>query len=180
MATLVSNFSTAKSYEVAPFTGSAWGNPSNALTSNSAYTDSGGNNSYTDLLGMRGLAGYLNLPTTAAINGIEITVIVFNISRAGAGNITGYFNLVKATDNRVGTQKTLGFPAGSGGTYTLGSSTDLWGTSWTAAEIRDSEFGVDVGYFFTQFYSVQLEQVYATIYYTDTGGGGSSRVFLIT
>jgi hypothetical protein len=129
---------------------------------------------------MRGLAGYLNLPTTAAINGIEITVIVFNISRAGVGNITGYFDLVKATDTRVGAQKTQGFPAGSGGSYTLGHSTDLWGTSWTAAEIRDSGFGVDVGFFFSQFYSVQLEQVYATIYYTDSGGGGSTRVFLIT
>ena len=144
MATLISNFLTAKSYEVAPFTGSQWGNPSNALTSNAAYTDSGGNNSYTDLLGMRGLAGYLSLPTTASINGIEITVIVFNIA------------------------------------YTIGGSNDLWGVSWTAAEIRDAGFGVDVGYFFNQFYSVSLEQVYATIYYTDTGGGGSSRVFLIT
>jgi len=180
MATLISNFLTAKSYEVAPFTGSQWGNPSNALTSNAAYTDSGGNNSYTDLLGMRGLAGYLSLPTTASINGIEITVVVFNIARAGSGNITGYFDLVKATDNRVGTQKTQSFPPGSGGSYTIGGSNDLWGVSWTAAEIRDEGFGVDVGYFFNQFYSVSLEQVYATIYYTDTGGGGSSRVFLIT
>lgn len=180
MSTLISNFLTAKSYEVSPFTGSAWGNPSNALTSDASYTNSGGNNSYTDLLGMRGLAGYLNLPTTASINGIEITVVVFNISRAGVGNITGYFDLVKATDNRVGTQKTQSFPAGSGGSYTIGGSNDLWGTSWTAAEIRDAEFGVDVGFFFSAFYSVQLEQVYATIYYTDSGGGGSSRVFLIT
>ena len=73
---IISNFTNAKSYSVGSFTGSLWSDPSNALTSNAAATSSGGNNSYTQALGMRGLAGYLQIPDSATISGIIITVII--------------------------------------------------------------------------------------------------------
>jgi hypothetical protein len=174
---VVSNFTTAKSYSVSPFTGSAWSNPSAALLSNSAGSSSGGNNSYTQALGMRGITGYLQIPDSATINGIVITIIMFNVSSAGSGNITGYFDLVKATDSRVGTQKTQSIPVGSGGSYSIGISNDLWGASWTAADVKNSEFGVDVGFFYNQFFSVSVEQVYAEIFYTYEDSTGRRGVF---
>jgi hypothetical protein len=174
---IISNFTNAKSYSVGSFTGSLWSSPSNALTSNAAGTSSGGNNSYTQALGMRGLAGYLQIPDSATINGIIITVIMFNVNSAGSGNITGYFDLVKATDSRVGTQKTQSFAVGSGGSYSIGISNDLWGTSWTAADIKNSEFGVDVGFFYNQFFSVSVEQVYAEIFYTFVDSTGRRGVY---
>ena len=102
---------------------------------------------------------------------------MFNVNSAGSGNITGYFNCVKATDNRVGTEKTQSIPVGSGGSYSIGISNDMWGTSWTAADIKNSEFGVDVGFFYNQFYSVSIEQVYAEIFYTYVDSTGRRGVY---
>lgn len=175
---LVSNFTSAKSYSVSPFITTAWDNPSNALTSNAASTTSGGNNTYTFLLGMRGLSGYTGIPDSATITGFEIVIIMGTVASNGNGNITGYFKLVKATDSRVGTEKTQSIPVGSGGSYTIGLSNDMWGTSWTAAEVKNSEFGVDVGFNYTSgYFSVGVEQVYATIYYTYTDSTGRRGVY---
>ena len=175
---LVSNFTSAKSYSVSPFITTAWTNPSNALTSNAASTTSGGNNTYTFLLGMRGLSGYLEIPDSATITGFEIVIIMGTVDSNGNGNITGYFKLVKATDSRVGTEKTQSIPVGSGGSYTIGTSSDMWGTTWTAAEVKNSEFGVDVGFNYTSgFFSVGVEQVYATIYYDYVDSTGRRGVY---
>jgi hypothetical protein len=176
---LVSEFTSAKNYLVNPFNGVEWTNPGNALTSNAAATSSGGApNVRTELLGMRGLSGYTGIPDSATISGIEIIIIMQTVSVSGGGSITGYFNCVKATDSRVGTEKTQSIPAGSGGSYTLGASNDMWGTSWTAAEIKNSEFGVDVGFnYLSGSYSVGVEQVYATIYYDYVDSTGRRGVY---
>lgn len=177
---LNSDFISAKSYSVGSFNGSAWSNPSNALLSNSAGTSSGGGSgSFTQALGMRGLSGYLNIPDSATINGIVINVTVFSISSVGSGALTGYADLVKATDSRVGTQKTQSFTVGSGGFYTFGTSNDLWGASWTAAEVKNSEFGMDLGFSYSanNFYSVSIEKVDAVIYYTYTDSNGRRGVY---
>jgi hypothetical protein len=162
-------FASAKNYLVSPFSGVEWANPGNALTSNAAATTSGGApNIRTELLGMRELSGF-GIPYSATILGIEINIIMSTVSSQGSGNITGYFNLVKATDSRVGTEKTQSVPVGSGGSYTIGASNDFWGTTWTVAEIHSSEFGVDVGFNYASGnYSVGVEKVSANIYYTYT------------
>ena len=179
MSNLVSEFTSAKNYSVSPFTGVEWANPTNALTGNSAATTSGGApNIRTELLGLRGLSGYTGIPDSATISGIEIVIVMSSVSSQGSGNIAGYFTLVKATDSRVGTEKTQSVPVGSGGSYTIGASNDMWGTTWTAAEVKNSEFGVDVGFNYTSGnYSVGVEQVYATIYYTYTDSTGRRGVY---
>jgi len=174
---LVSNFTSAKSYVVSPFVGAAWTDPTNALTNNSLATSSGGGGVRTRLLGMRGLSGYLEIPDSATITGFEIVIIMQTVS-SSAGNITGYFTLVKATDSRVGTEKTQSVPVGSGSSYTLGASNDMWGTTWTAAEVKSSEFGVDVGFGLgSGSFSVGVEQVYANIYYDYVDSTGRRGVF---
>jgi hypothetical protein len=175
---LVSEFTSAKNYSVSPFINVDWANPTNALLSNAAATTSGGNNTRTKLLGMRGLNGFTGIPDSATISGIEIIIVMSSVSSQGSGNITGYFTLVKATDSRVSTEKTQSVPVGSGGSYTIGASNDMWGTTWTAAEVKNSEFGVDVGFYYTSGnYSVAVEQVYATIYYTYTDSTGRRGVY---
>jgi hypothetical protein len=175
---LVSEFTSAKSYSVSPFVGVAWTDPTNALTSNAAATSSGGGGVNTRLLGMRGLSGYLQIPDSATITGFEIVIIMQTVTNSGGGNITGYFKLVKATDSRVGTEKTQSIPTGSGGSYTLGASNDMWGTTWTAAEVKSSEFGVDVGFSYSSgSFSVGVEQVYATIYYDYVDSTGRRGVY---
>jgi hypothetical protein len=167
--TLNSEFTSAKNYLVSPFTGVEWSYPERALTSNppAAATSGGAPNVRTELLGLRGLAGYAEIPDSATISGIEIVIGMQSVNGSGGGSVTGYFNLVKATDSRVGTEKTQAMTIGSGGSYTIGASNDFWGTTWTVAEIKNSEFGVDVGFNYTSGnYSVGVEIVYATIYYT--------------
>lgn len=176
-SSLVSNFVSAKSYSVSPFITTAWTNPSNALLSDAASTTSGGANTYTYLLGMRELNGYLNIPDSATITGFEIIIIMGTVNNPQNANITGYFNLVKATDSRVGTQKTQSIPVGSGGSYTIGASNDMWGTSWTVAEVKNTGFGVDVGFNYTNTFSVGVEQVYATVYYSYPDSTGRRAVF---
>lgn len=180
MPSVISNFTNAKTYSVGSFTGTQWSNPTSALLSNSAGASSGGNSGqYTEALGMRGLSGYLSIPDSATINGIIITVLVFSISSVGSGNLTGYLDLVKATDSIAGSQKTQSFTAGSGGMYTFGASNDLWGTSWTTSEIKNSEFGANLGFSYpaNNFYSVSIEQVYGEIFYTVVDSTGRRGVF---
>jgi hypothetical protein len=177
---VISNFTNAKSYSVGSFTGIAWGNLTAALLSDSGGASSGGNSGlYTQALGMRGVAGYLQIPDSATISGIIITVVVFSISSQGSGNLTGYLDLVKATDSLAGNQKTQSFTAGSGGMYTFGASNDLWGTSWTASEVKNSEFGANLGFSYpaNNFYSVSIEHVYAEIFYAYTDSTGRRGVY---
>ncbi len=163
---LVSDCTTAKSYTVGSFSGASWGSPSNALTNINSWSSSGGNGSYTSVLGLRYLSGYLQIPDSATILGIEIILNMATVSLSSGGNATAYLDLVKATDTRVGTQKTQSIPAGSGAAYTLGTSIDMWGSSLTTAEVKSSGFGVDLGFFYSSNYSVAVEHMYATIYYT--------------
>lgn len=180
MPSVISNFTNAKSYSVGSFTGNSWGNPTAALLSDAGGASSGGNSGqYTQALGMRGLSGYLSIPDSATINGIIITVLGYNISSQGSGNLTGYLDLVKATDSIAGSQKTQSFTASSGGMYTFGASNDLWGTSWTTSEIKNSEFGANLGFSYPAnlFYSVSIEQVYAEIFYTVIDSTGRRGVY---
>lgn len=175
---VISNFSSAKSYSVSPFITTAWTNPSNAILSDSAGASSGGNNTYTYLLGMRGVAGYLQIPDSATIDGIKCYLTMYSVTSNGNGNITGYLKLVKATDSRVGTEKTQSIPVGSGALYTLGTGTDMWGTTLTAAEVTNSEFGVDVGFNYTSgFFSVSVEQVSIEVFYSYADSTGRRAVF---
>jgi hypothetical protein len=84
------------------------------------------------------------IPTGATINGITVVINRqstgsnapflrdYVVSLVKGGNIVGDNKAVTETD----------WPSGSFGTQSYGGATDLWGTTWSAADINDSSFGV--------------------------------------
>jgi len=84
------------------------------------------------------------IPEFAVITGIEMEISRHNTGTSAAG-IGGGYKLLKA-GSAVGILKgdTLMIaPAGGGyAVGTFGSSADLWGTTWTPAEINASNFGL--------------------------------------
>ncbi len=81
-----------------------------------------------------------NIPATAIIRGIQVEIVRKasgtsvddeDVLLMKAGSTTGITDHASGTD--WGT---------SDGTVTYGSATDLWGTTWTAADINNANFGV--------------------------------------
>lgn len=60
--------------------------------------------------------------------------------------------------------------------YTYGSSSDLWGLSWTDSDINASTFGIAFSVKKTtgKVNQVNADAARITVYYTTGGGGGSS------
>jgi hypothetical protein len=122
--------------------GAAWTNPGNITTTGSPYA--------TASLSYRATSQYLegtnygfSIPTNATIVGIQVT-----INRKSSSNSSGYsindvtVSLIKAGtitgDNKA---TTADWPT-SFETASYGSESDLWGTTWTPADINASNFGV--------------------------------------
>lgn len=81
------------------------------------------------------MTGYgFDIPTGVAISGIEAT-----ITCSSSGSDTLHAQLLKA-GNLAGTSKTLSPLA----TTTFGTTSDLWGATWSEAEVEASGFGVAI------------------------------------
>jgi hypothetical protein len=85
-----------------------------------------------------------SIPVGATINGIVVTLQSQAIDVTGSGGARDYS--VKIVKNNIitGTDKsTLALiNQGTFANRTYGSSTDLWGTTWTVADINNSNFGI--------------------------------------
>lgn len=113
--------------------GTAWTNPSR-ITADDGSSASTSATATQDLLG----SSYgFTLPTGATINGIEFSAKGL-MPDGAAGTCTWY---IYKWGSRVATTFTGGFDAVSANTVTKGSSTELWGTTWTPAEINATNFG---------------------------------------
>ncbi len=117
----------------------AWSNTSNVYTSNNSYA--------TDVISSNNTGGSLNasgygfaIPATAIVRGITVSVI-------RKSNISGHTQdssvyLLKA-GAQAGSNHQIGGTWGtSNTTKTYGGASDLWGTSWTAADVNNAGFGV--------------------------------------
>ena len=87
-----------------------------------------------------------SIPTGATINGIVVTLQAQSYDAQGAGNNARDYSVKIVKNNTItGTDKsTLASltPNGQFVNRTYGSSTDLWGETWTAADINNSNFGI--------------------------------------
>lgn len=109
------------------------------------------------------------IPSGATINGISVSI------EAKVGSSTGGVDnshLRKAGVN-VGSSK-ASYPSLSTteGTQTFGSTSDLWGTTWTDSEINSSGFGYEVAFFNLATTTLSVDTITITVTYT--GGGGLS------
>lgn len=125
---------------VAPGT-SPWSNPGNAITSDDVYASWSSGTGDTEYL--RALNFGFSIPSAATIDGIQVQVervgtaspltechdLNFHMVRGGVIQ-TGEDN--KAAAGAWGTPET---------TVTYGGPSDLWGGSWTPADINAVDFG---------------------------------------
>jgi len=107
------------------------------------------------------------IPAGATIDGIVVEVA----RGVSGGSATTASAILYKASSQVGTAKT----SGEFGSATFGTSTDLWGTSWTAAEINASGFGFGVqatgG---SNGTTVTMSGARITVHYTEAGGGSDS------
>lgn len=120
----------------------AWSNPNNSFSSNDTYATAGPNAAeVTELLKVTNFS--FAIPT-----GAQIVGIVASIERKQGTSSGPIFDsavrLIKALVP-VGDNKAVisTWPAADAAA-TYGSSSDLWGTTWTAAEINASGFGLGI------------------------------------
>lgn len=113
------------------------------------------------------------LPSGATINGIVVSFEGYSYSEANSWRPGGTTRLVKDGTNTVGSSKKSGFFAvNTDNTVNVGSSSDLWGTTFTAEEVKSSNFGVrfiSSREAYRGPSSIYIDSVSITVYYTDTG-----------
>lgn len=180
MSTPITNFGTAAASTPSGLTGAVdWLNPTLALASDGQYATASLNatNTHTNYLYIYDLA--FNLPSSAIIEGISVSV-----TRKAVGGITD--NLVYVTYDNAGAtanaptnHAALGNWSTTGETVTYGSSTDLWGRSWTYADINDTLFGFNLAVTGdgSAGNTPEVDVVSITVYYHQiinlSGSGGS-------
>jgi hypothetical protein len=132
------------SNEVVTGSKGAWTTMTNAASSNDAYALSATMSTagdYTDRLVATNFG--FSVPAGNTIIGITATV---EKSFTGGNNVTDReVMLVKGGVTQTGTNKALvtNWPT-TDAVSTYGNSTDLWGNTWTLADINDSGFGIAV------------------------------------
>lgn len=125
--------------------------PQNPSGTAAGFANSAGNTGHTNILSITGLG--FNVPAGATITGIEVD-IYRGANRAGAVTDVN-IQLLKA-GSPVGSNKAksgawpqilfnnYNVPPSGGVEQIYGSSTDLWGTTWTPSDINNANFGVQI------------------------------------
>lgn len=121
--------------------GSSWGNPGRAVSSNDSYATASVDGWYTNYLVCTGYN--FSIPAGATINGITVNVERRSSSESNGGSRDEAVRLIK--DGAIGTtDRSTGtiYESDRDVTEPHGGPADLWGTSWTADDINNGEFGV--------------------------------------
>ena len=115
----------------------AWSNPGNITLTDAVYATC---NTAADTQLLRGTGYGFSIPAGQFIFGIQAQVIRHRLVGTAFGTETIWLVLSSAP---AGTAKVWGGapPSGADAAITLGTSSDLWGTAWTYANINDATFG---------------------------------------
>lgn len=135
MTTTGPNFPSTASND-GSFGFASWTNPGNVTANDSSYATLANNDSDTNYIKATGFG--FSIGVNEAIDGIAVT-----INRKCTGGCTDRsIKLVKG-GTIGGTDKSASAVwSGSFASYTVGGSTELWGRTWTYADINASDFGV--------------------------------------
>lgn len=147
----------------------AWGSPSRALTSNNIYA--------TASLTLNTTSNYLVATNYgfAIPAGATITGIVATIERGWAtSNVRDNRVRIMLPDGSIGAtdRASADLWLSADTVVTYGSSTDLWGETWTPAGINDADFGVALSVTNTapadeDACTANVDHFTITIYYTE-------------
>lgn len=115
-----------------------WTNPNRAQLQDASYaTASVNDGQLTDPLQCTGYG--FAIPAAAVINGITVTV--WRLASNNACCIDAQMQLVKAATIQPTDRSTGTFYPSANTAEAHGSATDLWGTTWTPADINNANFG---------------------------------------
>jgi len=143
----------------------AWTNPNNSQVSDNVYTTftaSGGSQQQSHYLKATNFG--FAIPTGATINGI-LAEIEMNISsgtdwlatvRSVKGGVIG--GVDRSDINKIYTT--------SDSYISYGSSSDLWGQTWTPTDINANDFGIALNNYLTNL-TTSIDHIRITVYYTE-------------
>lgn len=179
MPTLTTTFTTFSTEARAGSIGGteSWGTAANAQTDDGAYATYGTNspqpwNGYTLYLTAKELTD--EVPAGATIDGIEIVLGCGEVS-AGVGDwkdsavyiIKG--GTIQTTQNKASASVYTAYPTES--VLSHGGAADLWGQTWTAADINAAGFGVAISCVQSGAdetgASVQVDYIQVSVTYTE-------------
>ena len=137
-----------------------WLNPSNAFSSNDAYT----NNDFEDAFEQGYITFTFGLPSGATIDGIEVQVE----AREGTDPTSkaGILLSWNAGTNYTARKDTPGL-SGTDAYYTLGGSTDTWGRTWIDTELNDTNFKLKLYAVSPGFEEILVDHIQVKVYYTE-------------
>ena len=126
--------------------GVAWASPGNATSSNNVDTTASMTAASTTSQGLRVTGFNFNIPTGDTINGIQVE---FERRRgtctAGLAGIDDEHVYILKAGSVVGTDKQTDTLWATTDTYnSYGGVADLWGTTWTPADINGTTFGTEL------------------------------------
>lgn len=151
--------------------GGAWTNPGNITADD---------NTEADLASGAGTSGSLIAKqfgfsiSAASIDGITVTIGA-RYTGPSSQNLTA--QLRDASGTLVGSSKTALINQTTEQTFTLGGSTDVWGTSLTQTDINDVDFGVEFLANGIITYALAVDWVKIDVAYTATAGTGTRSYF---
>jgi len=157
----------------------SWNNPGNIVSSNNVYSTVVGGSGSTQSKYLKATNFGFSIPSGATIDGI---VVEFErkASQSSGNNVKdSEIKIVKGgtiqTTNKADTATNWSTTEAY---FTYGSSTELWGTTWTDSDINASDFGVVLKAVLTYSgkgsVTASVDHVKITVYYTTGGGGGGT------
>jgi MSHA biogenesis protein MshQ len=124
--------------------GPGWNNTTRAQSNNGSYATVSVDGTTSDYLECYGYG--FNIPTGATINGITVRIQRFSSSTGNGGSRDAYVYLMQNGTISTAVNRALATSydnsATAASTVDYGSGSDLWGTSWTVANINSGNFGV--------------------------------------
>lgn len=151
-----------------------WSNATNVLSSNDSYSTAStfGPVNATERLRVTGF-DFSAIPDGSTIDGVVVEIERSVTSTSGSPRDSSIY-LCKATV-QAGSNKASGTTWPTTDAYaTYGGVADLWGTTLTTADVKDSGFGILIAGQITGKASTtfRVDHVRITIYYTASGGTG--------
>lgn len=118
----------------------AWSNAGQASAADTSYATASVDGTITNYIKCTNYG--FSIPTGATIDGITVTMFRFASSNGNGGSTDAAVRLVKTGVIGTTDRSSTAVYETSLSSSTHGSGSDLWGATWTAADINASNFGV--------------------------------------